>query len=58
LEGKAAGDVKFQEVAPLVQAISPVPGGVWPLTVASLFANIFVLQEQKAIIEELWNHLV
>jgi methylenetetrahydrofolate dehydrogenase (NADP+)/methenyltetrahydrofolate cyclohydrolase len=28
LEGKAAGDVKFQEVAPLVQAISPVPGGV------------------------------
>ena len=28
LEGKAVGDVKFDEVEPLVKHISPVPGGV------------------------------
>jgi methylenetetrahydrofolate dehydrogenase (NADP+)/methenyltetrahydrofolate cyclohydrolase len=28
LEGKAAGDVKFVEVEPLVKHITPVPGGV------------------------------
>jgi len=51
LNGKAVGDVKFDEVQPLVKAITPVPGGVGPLTVASLFANIFVLQEQREVIE-------
>jgi 5,10-methylene-tetrahydrofolate dehydrogenase/methenyl tetrahydrofolate cyclohydrolase len=35
-----------------------VPGGVGPLTVASLFANIFVLQEQRESIEELWKNLI
>jgi methylenetetrahydrofolate dehydrogenase (NADP+) / methenyltetrahydrofolate cyclohydrolase len=35
------GDVNFSEVSPLVRAISPVPGGVGPLTVASLFENLF-----------------
>lgn len=58
LEGKAVGDVKFDEVSLFVKAISPVPGGIWPLTVASLFSNIFVLQEQKEIIETLWKNLV
>lgn len=33
------GDVDFQAVAPKVRAITPVPGGVGPLTVASLLAN-------------------
>jgi methylenetetrahydrofolate dehydrogenase (NADP+)/methenyltetrahydrofolate cyclohydrolase len=28
LDGKAAGDVKFDEVQPLVKHITPVPGGV------------------------------
>jgi hypothetical protein len=28
------------------------------LTVASLFANIFVLQEQRESIEELWKNLI
>ena len=34
------GDVRFDEVAPLVKAISPVPGGVGPMTVLSLFENL------------------
>lgn len=35
------GDVDFPEVSIIVKAISPVPGGVGPLTVASLFQNLF-----------------
>ncbi len=37
---KLVGDVKFGEVSKIVQAISPVPGGVGPMTVASLFENL------------------
>ncbi len=39
-ENKIVGDVDFQHVAPLVKNISPVPGGVGPLTVAGLFLNL------------------
>jgi methylenetetrahydrofolate dehydrogenase (NADP+)/methenyltetrahydrofolate cyclohydrolase len=34
------GDVDYDEVARVVSAITPVPGGVGPLTVASLFQNV------------------
>ena len=34
------GDVDFDSVSPIVSAISPVPGGVGPMTVASLFQNL------------------
>jgi methylenetetrahydrofolate dehydrogenase (NADP+) / methenyltetrahydrofolate cyclohydrolase len=34
-----AGDVDFARVAPLAAAITPVPGGVGPLTVAMVVAN-------------------
>ena len=34
-----AGDVDYTRVAPRVAAITPVPGGVGPLTVACLLAN-------------------
>jgi methylenetetrahydrofolate dehydrogenase (NADP+)/methenyltetrahydrofolate cyclohydrolase len=33
------GDVAFDEVAPLAGAITPVPGGVGPMTIAMLLAN-------------------
>lgn len=33
------GDVKFAEVAPKASAITPVPGGVGPMTVVSLLLN-------------------
>lgn len=38
-QGKVVGDVKFAEVEPLVKAISPVPGGVGPMTIAMLLQN-------------------
>ena len=39
--GKArlCGDVRFEEVEPLASAISPVPGGVGPMTVTLLLVN-------------------
>jgi methylenetetrahydrofolate dehydrogenase (NADP+) / methenyltetrahydrofolate cyclohydrolase len=37
---KLVGDVDFEEVSKIVHALSPVPGGVGPMTVASLFQNL------------------
>lgn len=36
---KLCGDVKFAEVEPLASAITPVPGGVGPMTIAMLMNN-------------------
>jgi methylenetetrahydrofolate dehydrogenase (NADP+) / methenyltetrahydrofolate cyclohydrolase len=36
---KLVGDVAFEEVAPKCRAITPVPGGVGPMTIAMLMAN-------------------
>jgi methylenetetrahydrofolate dehydrogenase (NADP+)/methenyltetrahydrofolate cyclohydrolase len=36
---RLVGDVAFDEVAPLCQAITPVPGGVGPMTIAMLMQN-------------------
>ena len=36
---KLVGDVAFDEVAPKARAITPVPGGVGPMTIAMLMAN-------------------
>jgi methylenetetrahydrofolate dehydrogenase (NADP+)/methenyltetrahydrofolate cyclohydrolase len=35
------GDVKFSEVAPKCSYITPVPGGVGPMTIAALMKNTF-----------------
>ena len=35
----AVGDVAFDEVAPKCKAITPVPGGVGPMTIAMLMSN-------------------
>jgi methylenetetrahydrofolate dehydrogenase (NADP+)/methenyltetrahydrofolate cyclohydrolase len=38
-KGRLVGDVAFEEVAKIAQAITPVPGGVGPMTVALLLEN-------------------
>ena len=38
-QNKLCGDVKFDEVAPHTAAITPVPGGVGPMTIAMLMKN-------------------
>lgn len=40
LEDRIYGDVDFENVSKIVRAISPVPGGVGPMTVISLFENM------------------
>ncbi len=47
LEGKLAGDVNFEDVFPHVSAITPVPGGVGPMTVVSLIENLITACEQQ-----------
>ena len=47
---KIMGDVDFERVKNIVRAITPVPGGVGPMTVASLFQNLlkaYSLQTEK-----------
>ena len=45
---KLTGDVKFDEVAPKCSYITPVPGGVGPMTIVSLMMNT-LLAGTKAI---------
>ncbi|MFZ4712787.1 MAG: bifunctional 5,10-methylenetetrahydrofolate dehydrogenase/5,10-methenyltetrahydrofolate cyclohydrolase [Bacteriovoracaceae bacterium] len=46
-DGKLCGDVDFNQVFPLVSAITPVPGGVGPLTILSLVQNLITACEAK-----------
>lgn len=42
VEGKLFGDVDFEDVKDKVLAITPVPGGVGPMTVATLMENVYL----------------
>lgn len=44
---KLIGDVDFEATAPKVAAITPVPGGVGPLTVISLYQNLIDLHQHQ-----------
>ena len=46
---RLTGDVSFAEVKPKTSAITPVPGGVGPLTVAMLFANTIRAAKCRAL---------
>jgi methylenetetrahydrofolate dehydrogenase (NADP+)/methenyltetrahydrofolate cyclohydrolase len=45
---RLVGDVKFDEVAEKTSFISPVPGGVGPMTIASLMMNTLKAMELKS----------
>lgn len=45
--GRLRGDVDYQSALGKVKALSPVPGGVGPLTVACLFLNLIDLSEKR-----------
>jgi len=47
-DGKLAGDVDFDAVAPIASAITPVPGGVGPMTIAMLLGNTVKSAERAA----------
>lgn len=44
---KLYGDVDFDEVAPLCSFITPVPGGVGPMTICSLMKNTLLAAQHK-----------
>lgn len=46
---KLVGDVKFDEVAPKCRAITPVPGGVGPMTIAMLMSNTIKACRQASV---------
>lgn len=38
-DGRLCGDVDYERVAPLASAITPVPGGIGPMTISQLLVN-------------------
>ena len=47
VNGKICGDVDFEEVSQKASYITPVPGGVGPMTIAMLIKNTFKSYKQK-----------
>ena len=47
-EGKLCGDVDFARVEPKAAAITPVPGGVGPMTIATLMENTFAAAQMRS----------
>lgn len=50
-EGKLCGDVDFAAVAPKTSYITPVPGGVGPMTITMLMRNTLYAAERKGGIQ-------
>lgn len=46
---KLCGDVDFEKVEPIAGAITPVPGGVGPMTIAMLMYNCLLAAEAEGI---------
>jgi len=46
-DGRLVGDVEYDAVAPKCSAITPVPGGVGPMTIAMLLANTLKAAKQR-----------
>jgi len=46
-EGKLVGDVDFNSVKNIAGYITPVPGGVGPMTIACLFDNLFEIYKRN-----------
>jgi methylenetetrahydrofolate dehydrogenase (NADP+) / methenyltetrahydrofolate cyclohydrolase len=49
-DGKLCGDVDFEAVKDLASWITPVPGGVGPMTIATLLANTLRAAQWQAVI--------
>jgi methylenetetrahydrofolate dehydrogenase (NADP+)/methenyltetrahydrofolate cyclohydrolase len=46
-DGKLCGDVDFDGVSEIAGAITPVPGGVGPMTIAMLMNNTLIATKDK-----------
>ncbi|MER3515297.1 MAG: hypothetical protein C4310_13640, partial [Chloroflexota bacterium] len=45
---RLVGDVAFDEVKEVAAAITPVPGGVGPMTIAMLMKNTLIAAQRRA----------
>lgn len=50
-DGRLVGDIEYAAAAERASAITPVPGGVGPMTIACLLANVAVAAERRAGVE-------
>ena len=48
-DGKLCGDVDYDNVAPLASAITPVPGGIGPMTISQLLVNTTEAWKEKLL---------
>ena len=46
-DGKLCGDVQYEESLDVASAITPVPGGVGPMTIASLMENVVLAASKR-----------
>ena len=51
VDGKTYGDVDFESVKEKASLITPVPGGVGPMTIAMLINNIMICYNNKKVIK-------
>ena len=51
-KGRLVGDVAYEEAAEVAAAITPVPGGVGPMTIAMLMRNTLVAAHRREGIED------
>ena len=47
VDGKLCGDVDFENVKDKCEAITPVPGGVGPMTIAMLMQNTLTAAKKQ-----------
>ncbi len=52
VRGKTVGDVDFEAVKSKAAWITPVPGGIGPITVAGLLKNVLILSQQSQKLKE------
>ena len=46
-DGKLVGDVDFENVEKIASYITPVPGGVGPMTIAMLMTNVIKAAKEQ-----------
>ncbi len=49
--GEIVGDVDFKSVSPLASYITPVPGGIGPMTIAMLLANTLISYQKRETLD-------
>ena len=47
VDGKIVGDTNFNEIKDKCSYITPVPGGVGPMTVAMIMENLLIAKEMR-----------